>query len=684
MKLELLALKWAIVDKFREYLIGSKFVVRTDNNPLTYLMTKSKLQAIEQRWASALAGFDFKIEYKPGRHNQGADALSLQAECIENISSSTVPLELQARVWEEIPDHREARCNAIDATNLPKMSSAAVQLLQKKDATVQRVIELFLQGSKPKSTKMEDKKVQLLIKQWPRLVMKDGVLYRNVQDPDLGHCRQLVLPAALHSEVLEGCHNQNAHQGVERTLRMLRSRCYWPGLDKDVRTHIANCERCLVAKEVKTKTPLGTIVATRPLEVVAIDFTLLQKSSDNKENVLIMTDVFTKYTIAIPTRDQKANTVARVLVNEWFNRFGAPMRLHSDQGRDFESQVVKKLCSLYGVRKSRTTGYRPQANGQCERYNRTLHNLLRTLPPEKKKRWPEYLKEVIFAYNCTPHSNTGFSPFYLLYGRDAKLPVDVLFPKEEINENEEDLPSWVAMHQRRLQDAFVIVQNKLAQAAEARKQYADRNAKEAPLYIGQRVYLRLRGIQGRNKIQDAYRSNTYKVTKKMTDKDVYLVEPSDGFGKSKWVNRSELKPCPLPEREPNPERELVPHPNPNSDSSSTESESEDEMAFRLRNGNLQQNSEQDHEDKVSVEDLFSDHSDDTPDTETEDETIQPDVVEQPTEPQNPRVRRSSRTTAGHHRNPHHEPRSARANQLFAQVRVTGEVVIKDPTIEIFV
>ena len=179
-------------------------------------------------------------------------------------------------------------------------------------------------------------------------------------------------------------------------------------------------------------------------------------------------------------------------------------------------------------------------------------------------------------------------------------------------------------------------------------------------------------------------SNTYKVTKKMTDKDVYLVEPSDGFGKSKWVNRSELKPCPLPEREPSPERELVPHPNPNSDSSSTESESEDEMAFRLRNGNLQQNSEQDHEAKVSVEDLFSDHSDDTPDTETEDETIQPDVIEQPTEPQNPLVRQSSRTSAGHHRNPHHEPRSARANQLFAQVRVTGEVVIKDPTIEIFV
>ncbi|KAK3532108.1 hypothetical protein QTP86_008372 [Hemibagrus guttatus] len=224
----------------------------------------------------------------------------------------------------------------------------------------------------------------------------------------------------------------------------------------------------------------------KPLEVVAMDFTTLEPASDGRENVLVVTDVFTKFSQAFPTRDQKADTTAKILLKEWFLKYGVPQSFHSDQGRNFESVVIAELCKLYGVRKSRTTPHHPQGNPQCERFNRTLHDLLRSLPPDKKRRWPEYLPELVYAYNVTPHASTGYSPYYMLFGRQPHLPVDTLLGQEPVSEKE---PTWLTVHRERLQDAH-------SRAREyTKRKAADRVAKhKSGVYcpevaVGQQVYL---------------------------------------------------------------------------------------------------------------------------------------------------------------------------------------------------
>ncbi|XDV14787.1 hypothetical protein PO909_014975 [Leuciscus waleckii] len=196
--------------------------------------------------------------------------------------------------------------------------------------------------------------------------------------------------------------------------------------------------------------PMKLFLASRPLEVVAVDFTLLEPATDGRENVLVVTDVFTKFMQAFVTRDQKADTTAKVLLREWFMKFRVPERLHADQGRNFESEVIAELCKLYGVKKSCTTSHHPTGNAQCERFNRTLYELLQTLPPETKRRWPEHLAELVYAYNFTPHSTTGYSPFYLLFGVDPHLPVDALLGRESGAKPTHD---WLVVHQTWLKEA---------------------------------------------------------------------------------------------------------------------------------------------------------------------------------------------------------------------------------------
>ncbi|MGH0150878.1 UNVERIFIED_CONTAM: hypothetical protein FKN15_041562 [Acipenser sinensis] len=375
--------------------------------------------------------------------------------------------------------------------------------------------------------------------------MRDGVMCRRTLDPNTHEVQlQILAPEQNRKQIWETYHTHAGHLGVDKTLSVLRRRFFWPKMEKDVQHWHATCNRCNLRKarpEGKAKLmPIGT---SAPFEVLAVDFLSLGRPNDTYQYILVATDMFTRFTWAIPTRDQTAITTARVLWQHIIQPFGCPSRLHSDQGPNFESELIKSLCQYYGARKSRTTPYHPQGNGLCERFNQTLLNLLGTLEVEQQNRWPQYLPELVHAYNNTVHETTGYTPFFLMFGRHARLPTDVLFGTPEV-EREGTLNEWVAQHHAKLYSAYQKAGKRSGQAAERSKSRYDRTARDAPLLPGERVLVSSKRRRGRGKLADRWESEPYVVVERIDSQaPVYRVRPEGQDGPTRVIHRNLLRPC---------------------------------------------------------------------------------------------------------------------------------------------
>ncbi|KAL7868344.1 hypothetical protein SRHO_G00097280 [Serrasalmus rhombeus] len=487
-----------MLEKFREYLLGNKFTVYTDNNPLSYLQS-ARLGAVEQRWVSQLALFSYDIKYFPGTANHNADALSrLPAAQDPSLSERVAGIYIPVGIPRsgDVPGGSMQCVGSSAIDTIPIRSRADIKVLQAADPCISEFLGYWRKGRPP--TAVEIKKavpgVRELVKQWSRIVEREGVLYRRVQLPPARQpVFQLLLPTTLQSEVLTGLHDNHGHQGVDRTTDLVRQRCYWPKMWHDIRKWCHECERCSVAKanHPKVRTFMGSLLATRPLEIVAFDFTLMERATNGQENVLFVTDVFSKFTQAYPVPDQKASTVVKILTEKWFMcmvYLGESIR------------KLKRLCEMYGIEKSRTSHYHPEGNGQCERFNRTLHDLLRTLPSDKKRKWPQLLPQLLFAYNTTVHQSTQYSPYELMFGQKPQLPVDrLLGVAVEDDFVATDPADWVAQHRKYLSDVYLGAKRLLEAAAAYRRRGRDDPAPilSSVVYFTETANIETRGECGR-------------------------------------------------------------------------------------------------------------------------------------------------------------------------------------------
>ena len=321
-KMEFLALKWAVTEKFRDYLYGHSFTVYTDNNPLTYVLTSAKLDATGHRWLSELANFDFNILYRPGRNGQDADALSRMRNETELIGKDSVKAICHSVHTDGLVDSITMDTDVLDrsigGTELSDTTNINWRQRQDSDPMLDEWKYFIRLGRKPKMEELsQSPDAYALLKNFNNFIIENGVLYRKTKINGEER-KQLVLPKQYISSVLEHLHNRFGHPGRERTMSLIRDRFYWSGMFKDTENWIKNCQRCVCRKTPTNQcAPLINIETTYPLELVCMDYLTLEQSKGGFQHILVITDHFTRFAQAIPTRNMTAKTTADALFNSF-------------------------------------------------------------------------------------------------------------------------------------------------------------------------------------------------------------------------------------------------------------------------------------------------------------------------------------------------------------------------------
>lgn len=289
-----------------------------------------------------LAAFDLDIRYRPRKSNQCADALSRypgnEDSSPANDEHGDVCSLLPVDIVREPVSSVQTESTLSPCVFL-SYSYEQLATIQKKDDAL-GVVWRYLQSGWTAGYNLDPctSEVKGCMKEYSKFREFQGVPYGQVMDKHSGISLRLLVPHELRKQLLQMAHDEWGHQGINRTNGILQTRCFWPGLHNDVKSHVKNCFTCVTTKThfPQVRTPQRHLLAFRPLELVAIDFLKLDKGKGGFEDVLVVTDAFTKFSPAIPCRNQMAVEVAKKLRDNWLSQYGAPLRIHSDQGRNFE------------------------------------------------------------------------------------------------------------------------------------------------------------------------------------------------------------------------------------------------------------------------------------------------------------------------------------------------------------
>ena len=277
---------------------------------------------------------------------------------------------------------------------------------QQKDPTLKLVYLLVTACEQPKTlaiAKIKSKAVRKYLLQFGRLMMKKGVLHQLFIKIDV-EFHQMVLPLKYQAQVLQLLHDGQGHQGIERTITLCQEQFYWNTMFQVATKYVKDCPQCQIAKEDYTepnKIP-GVIIAHNPMDLMCIDFTEVDPSKDHKENILVLTDTFNKFSQVFIIPNQKMITIAKILVNKWFYVYGITACVYSDKGHSFDNEIMSHLYAMYGIEQSTTMPHNLHGNAPTERLKPYI-GLLKSLSKEQRRVTGHYIYHHWYLHIMSHH-----------------------------------------------------------------------------------------------------------------------------------------------------------------------------------------------------------------------------------------------------------------------------------------
>ena len=249
----------------------------------------------------------------------------------------------------------------------------------------------------------------------------DDVLYHVEADKTL----RVIPPEKDREKLFHGAFG--AHLRDAKVHSQLSKHYWWKGMRADIIRWCRTCLTCVTRKAGRAvKPPLTPIPVSGPCDHVGVDVVHFSNPYDGNQYAVVFMDYLAKWPEVFPTLEQTTLTIAKLLVEQVISRHGVPVELLSDRGSAFLSHLMKEVCQLLGIHRVNTTAYHPQTDGLVERFNRTLIDMLAKRVERNGNDWDTQLPYVLFAYRASLQESTGESPFFLMHGRDPRLPTELL------------------------------------------------------------------------------------------------------------------------------------------------------------------------------------------------------------------------------------------------------------------
>jgi len=330
-----------------------------------------------------------------------------------------------------------------------------------------------------------DKRKNSIRKNSTQYIYQQNILFRKTKEG----MRKVILRKQVEP-ILYNLHKDmsGSHLGTDAVIRKIKDRYYWPQMGEDVKEYIRTCDTCQRRGTQHRREELIPIKVQGPFHRIGIDIKgPLPVTSSGNRYIIVAMDYFTKWPEARAIPNMRAETVAKFIYEEIICRHGVLQEILSDRGMSFVNKIIDELCQNYQTKHRLTSAYRPQTNGMVERFNRTLGECIAKLIQDDNKEWDQFVTAVLLAYRTKRHKTTGRTPFYLIYGKEATLPIDLKIPYKLAQDEEDPIMHRLYQLIVEIEEERNKVQQHIEKEQQKQKQVYDKQGISEKLKIGDQV-----------------------------------------------------------------------------------------------------------------------------------------------------------------------------------------------------